>query len=205
MKGILLVAMLVLAGCSSGETETVEITTTVQATTTVEAAAPTVATTTTTTAPEPAGNDPDDVEGQLDIRNLNATRKGDLLAVSLTTYEPWSSNVLVGPAFGEQGANRITIFYDVDLDGRADYRGRMIWGDGELALRLSGSGSEFEPIPVERPNNVTAQFVHPVDVFFVPLGGSSEVDIQIRAKSLYNGQEDKAPDAGKWLGVPFNP
>jgi hypothetical protein len=201
MKGILLVVLLVLTGCSSSETETVEITTTVQATTTVEAAAPTVATTTAA----PAGNDPDDVDGQLDIRNLNATRTGDLLAVSLTTYEPWSSNVLVGPALGEQGPNRITIFYDVDLDGQADYRGRMIWGDGELALRLSGSGSEFEPIPIERPDNVTAQFVHPVDVFFVPSGGSSEVDIQIRAKSLYNGQEDKAPDAGKWLGVPFNP
>jgi hypothetical protein len=201
MKGILLVVLLVLAGCSSSETETVEITTTVQATTTVEAVAPTVATTTTA----PAGNDPDDVDGQLDIRNLNATRTGDLLAVSLTTYEPWSSNVLVGPALGEQGPNRITIFYDVDLDGQADYRGRMIWGDGELALRLSGSGSEFEPIPIERPNNLTAQFVHPVDVFFVPSGGSSEVDIQIRAKSLYNAQEDKAPDAGKWLRVPFNP
>jgi hypothetical protein len=201
MKGILLVVLLVLAGCSSSETETVEITTTVQATTTVEAVAPTVATTTAA----PAGNDPDDVDGQLDIRNLNATRTGDLLAVSLTTYEPWSSNVLVGPALGEQGPNRITIFYDVDLDGRADYRGRMIWGDDELALRLSGSGSEFEPIPIERPDNLTAQFVHPVDVFFVPSGGSSEVDIQIRAKSLYNGQEDKAPDVGKWLRVPFNP
>jgi hypothetical protein len=201
MKGILLVVLLVLAGCSSSETETVEITTTVQATTTVEAVAPTVATTTAA----PAGNDPDDVDGQLDIRNLNATRTGDLLAVSLTTYEPWSSNVLVGPALGEQGPNRITIFYDVDLDGQADYRGRMIWGDDELALRLSGSGSEFEPIPIERPDNLTAQFVHPVDVFFVPSGGSSEVDIQIRAKSLYNGQEDKAPDVGKWLRVPFNP
>jgi hypothetical protein len=200
MKGILLVVLLVLAGCSSGETETVEITTTVQATTTVEALPPTVATTTAALA----GNDPDDVDGQLDIRNLNATRTGDLLAVSLTTYEAWSSNVLVGPALGEQGPNRITIFYDVDRDGQADYRGRMIWGDGELALRLSGSGSEFEPIPIERPDNVTAQFVHPVDVFFVPSGGSSEVDIQIRVKSLYNGQEDKVPDAGKWLRVPFN-
>jgi len=125
--------------------------------------------------------------------------------VSLTTYEPWNSSVLAGPAPGEQGANRITILYDVDFDGQADYRSRMIWGDGALALRLSGSGSEFEPIPVERPNNVTVQFVHPVDFFFVPSGGSSDVDLQIRVQSLYNGQEDKAPDAGMWLGVPFSP
>jgi hypothetical protein len=199
MKGVLLLAVLALAGCSSGGTETVEITTTVEATTTVKGPAPTVGTTTT------APTDPDDVEGQLDIRDLNATRTGDLLAVSLTTYEPWNSSVLAGPAVGEQGANRITILYDVDLDGQADYRGRMIWGDGALALRLSGSGSEFEPIPVERPDNVTVQFVHPVDFFFVPTGGSSDVDLQIRLRTLYSGQEDEAPDAGMWLGVPFNP
>jgi hypothetical protein len=203
MKRVLLVALLGLVGCSSGGTETVEITTTVQVTTTVEAAAPTVAT--TTAAPKPAGNDPDDVDGQLDIRNLNATRTGDLLAVSLKTYEPWSSNVLVGPGPNRGGPNRLTIFYDIDLDGFPDYRGKIIYSGGALSLYLTGEGQAFEPIPVERPNNVTAQFVHPVDVFFVPSGGSSEVDIQIRARSLYNGQEDKAPDAGKWLGVPFNP
>jgi hypothetical protein len=198
MKGVLLVAMLVLAGCSSSETETVEITTTIQATTTVEAAAPTVATTTT----PPAGNDPDDVDGQLDIRDLNATRTGDLLAVSLKTYEPWSSNVLVGTPL-KAGTNQLTISYDVDLDGTADYRGRVIYAGGALSVFISGSGSEFEPIPVERPNDRTAQFVHPVDVFFLD-AGSSEADIQIRAKTLYNGQEDRAPDSG-WLKVPFNP
>ena len=202
MRGTLLVAVLLLAACSSGETETVEITTTtVQATTTVEAAAPTVAMTTTA----PAGSDPDDVDGQLDIRNLNATRIDDLLAVSLTTYEPWSSNVLVGPGPNRYGPNRLTIFYDIDLDGTPDYRGKIVYSGGELSVYLTGEGQAFEPIPVERPNNVTAQFVHPVDVLFVPSGGSSEVDVQIRVKSLYNGQEDKAPDAGKWLGVPFNP
>jgi hypothetical protein len=203
MKGVLLVAMLVLAGCSSGQTETVEITTTVQATTTVEAAPPTVAA--TTTAPAPTGSDPDDVDGQLDIRNLNATRTGDLLAVSFTTYEPWSANVLVGPGPNRYGPNRLTIFYDIHLDGTPDHRGKIVYSGGELSVYITGEGQAFEPIPVERPNNVTAQFVHPVDVLFVPSGGSSEVDIQIRAKSLYNGQEDKAPDAGKWLGVPFNP
>jgi hypothetical protein len=202
MKRLLLAALLALAGCSSGGTETVEMTTTVQVTTTVEAQSPTLA---TTTSAEPAGNDPDEVEGQLDVRNLNTTRTGDLLAVSLSTYEPWSSNVLVGPGPNRYGPNRLTILYDIDLDGAPDYRGKIVYSGGELSLYLTGEGQAFEPVPVERPNNVTAQFVHPVDVFFVPSGGSSDVDVQIRLRSLYNGQEDEAPDAGKWLRVPFSP
>jgi hypothetical protein len=194
MRRALLVAVLLVAGCSSGETQTVEVTTTAEVTTTVEA--PTV-------APKPVGNDPDDVDGQLDIRDLNATRTGDLLAVSLKTYEAWSSNVLVGTPL-KAGTNQLTISYDVDLDGRADYRGRVIFAGGALSVFISGSGSQFEPIPVERPNDKTAQFVHPVDVFFASSGSASVTDIQIRAKSVYNGHEDRAPDSG-WLGVPFNP
>jgi hypothetical protein len=200
MRRALLLAVLVMAGCGSGKAETGEITTTVEVTTTVEAAPPP---STTTTAPKPAGNDPDDVDGQLDMRDLNATRTGDLLAVSLKTFEPWSSNVLVGTPL-KAGTNQLTILYDVDLDGEADYRGKVIFAGGALSVFISGSGSEFEPIPVERPNDETAQFVHPVDVFFVSSGASSESDIQIRAKSLYNGQEDRAPDSG-WLEVPFGP
>jgi hypothetical protein len=191
-------AVLVVAGCGSGSTQTVEITTTVQETTTVEAPAPTGA---TTTAPKPAWNDPDDVDGQLDIRDLNATRTGDLVAVSLKTYEPWSSNVLVGSPL-KVGPNRLTVYYDLDLDGHADRRGRIIFAGSRLSIFLSGGGQQFEPVPVERPNDVTAQYVHPVDIFFV--NASSDVDIQIRAESVYNGQKDRAPDHG-WILVPFNP
>jgi hypothetical protein len=192
---------LALPGCSSGGTETVEVTTTLQVTTTVEGA-PTIE---TTTGPEIPTTDPDDVSGRLDVRNLNATRTGGLLAVSLTTYEPWNSSVLAGPGGTEQGPNRITILYDVDLDGRADYRGRMIWAGSVLSLFIAGSGSQFEPVQVERSDNHTAQFVHPVDVFFPAAGAPTDVDIQIRAQTIYEGQEDEAPDDGQWLGVPFNP
>jgi hypothetical protein len=121
---------LALAGCSSGGAETVEVTTTLQVTTTVEGAP----TTETTTGPDIPTTDPDDVKGRLDVRNLNATHTAGLLAVSLTTYEPWNSSVLAGPGGAEQGPNRITILYDVDLDGKADYEGRMIWAGGVLSL-----------------------------------------------------------------------
>ena len=196
----MVIAALVLAGCSSGSTETVEVTTTQQVTTTV-AAAPTIE---TTTGPEIPTTDPDDVRGRLDVRNLNATRTGDLLAVSLTTYEAWNSSVLAGPGGPMQGANRITIHYDVDLDGRSDYVGRVTWTGGALSLFISGSGSQFEPVPVERPDNHTVQYVHPADVLF-PAGAATDVDVQVRAETVYGGQVDEAPDDGRWLGVPFNP
>jgi hypothetical protein len=194
-------ALLTLAGCSSGSTETVEVTMTRQVTTTVEAA-PTVE---TTTGPEIPTTDPDDVPGRLDVRNFNATRTGALLAVSLTTYESWNSSVLAGPGGAAQGANQVTILYDVDLDGKPDYRGRMIWSGGTLSLFISGSGSQFEPVPLERPDNHTVQYVHPADVLFVSFDRPIRADIQLRAETVYEGQTDEAPDDGQWLGVPFNP
>ena len=188
-----------VAGCGSGSTETVQVTTTVHVTTTVEAQPTTSEATTTTT--QPAALDPDDVPGQLDLRDLTATRHGDLISVSVKTYDPWSSNVLVGSPT-DVGPNRLTVFYDIDLDGHSDRRGRIIFAGGRLSLFLSGGGQQFEAVPVERPNNVTAQYVHPVDIFFVDT--SSQTDIQVRVKSFYNGEEDRAPDHG-WVGVPFNP
>jgi hypothetical protein len=198
VRRVVLLGLLVVAGCGSGSTETVDVTTTVQQTTTVEAPATSTA---TTTAPKPAGNDPDDVDGQLDVRDLNATRTGDLIAVSLKTYDPWSSNVLVGSPV-KVGPNRLTVYYDLDLDGRADRRGRVIFAGNKLSIFLSGGGQQFEAVPVERPNDVTAQYVHPVDIFFV--SGSSDIDLQIRAESVYNGQTDRVPDQG-WIRVPFKP
>lgn len=188
-----------MAGCGSGSTETVQVTTTVDVTTTVEAPATTSEATTTTT--QPAALDADDVPGQLDIRDLTAKRNGDLISVSVKTYDPWSSNVLVGSPT-EVGPNRLTVYYDIDLDGHSDRRGRIIFAGGQLSLFLSGGGQQFEAVPVERPNNVTAQYVHPVDIFFVDT--SSQTDIQVRVASFYNGVADRAPDHG-WVGVPFNP
>ena len=199
----MLVAVLVLSACGSGGDATT-VTTTVSETITVSAP-PTTAESTTSSAAtttEKPSFDPDDVDGQLDIRDLTAKRTGGLLAVSLKTYEPWSANVLVGPAPNKTGPNRLVILYDIDLDGEPDYRGKIIYFGGTLSLYITGQGQAFEPIPVERPNNVTAQYVHPVDVFF---SGSSKKDIQIQARSVYNGQQDKAPDDGMWLGVPYNP
>jgi hypothetical protein len=201
---LILLAVLVLSACGSGGNATT-VTTTVSQTVTVAAPPPTTESTTsaaTTTAENPSF-DANDVDGQLDIRDLTAKRTGDLLAVSLKTYEPWSANVLVGPGPNQAGPNRLVILYDVNFDGVPDYRGKIVFVGGTLSLYITGRGQAFEPVPVERPNNVTAQYVHPADVFFP--SGSSKKDIQIQARSFYNGQQDKAPDDHMWLGVPYNP
>ena len=195
-----LVAIASLAACSldNGDADTIqaEKTTTAEVTTGVE-------------PPEQPGvaQDPDDVTSPLDFETVSAVRTGDLLAVSLTTYEEWGDEVLFGPRLDRPGPNRLTVLYDIDLDGRADYTGKIIFAEGTLSVVIAGRGQAFEPVPVERPDGAIAQFVHPVDVFFVVLGQDeveSDVDIQLAFESTVEGAKDRAPDRG-WLLVAVGP
>jgi hypothetical protein len=195
-----LIAVAVLASCSfddgNGETVRAEQTTTAEVTTDAE-------------PPEQPGlgEDPDDVTSPLDLEAVSAVRTGDLLAVSLTTYEEWGDEVLSAPRLGRPGPNRLTVLYDVDLDARADYSGEIVFAEGVLSVAIAGRGQAFEPVPVERPEDATAQFVHPVDVLFVVLGQEeveSDVDIQLAFESVVDGAKDRAPDRG-WMLVAVGP
>jgi hypothetical protein len=193
------IAVVALAACGGGGTETVEVTLTVHVTTTVEAPPPTTSEGTTTEAP--AGTDPDDVSGSLDIRDFKARRNGALITITLSSYEGWDDSVLTGDPL-DPGPNTMTVLYDVDLDGKTDYRAKIIFAGGRLSAFISGSGSQFEPIPVRRLDASTVRFTHPVDIFAkLPPNG----DLQLRAQTVFEGEEDRAPDDGQWLGVPFNP
>jgi hypothetical protein len=198
-----LLLLLVLTACGGSGTTTVEVTTTVHVTTTTTETG-TAATSEPTTIEEPAGTDPDDVGGGLDIRDFTAERSGDLLSISLSTYEAWDESVLTGPAPNKPGPNKFSFLYDIDLDGVTDFRARLVFVGGELSAYISGPGTQLEPVPIERPDDFTLQFVHPVDVFFQTPDSDSSVDIQLQARSVFAGQLDRAPDSG-WLGVPFNP
>lgn len=196
-----LIAVAVLASCSfddgGGETVPAEQTTTAEVTTDSE-------------PPEQPGlgEDPDDVTSPLDLESVSAVRTGDLLAVSLTTYEEWGDEVLSAPRLGRPGPNRLTVLYDVDLDGRVDYTGEIVFAEGALSISIAGRGhGVFEPVPVERPEDATAQFVHPVDVLFVVLGQEeieSDVDIQLAFESVVDGAKDRAPNRG-WMLVAVGP
>lgn len=167
---------------------------------------PTVATTAATeTVSEPGlGEDLNDVGGPLDLELASAVRIGDLLAVSVTTYEGWKDDLLAGPMLDKQGPNRLTILYDTDLDDRADYTGKVVFAEGALSLVIAGEGQAFEPIPVERPDDATAQAVHPVDVFLVQAEGEGETDIQVAIESSAAGFKDRIPAEG-WILVPVAP
>jgi hypothetical protein len=196
-----LVATLVAGGCSDNGDEADNGAATER--TTVE----------TTTADENLPDEPgvaedgNDVGGPLDLEVASAVRTGDLLAVSVTTYEPWADEVLKGPRLDRQGPNRLTVLYDIDLDGRADYTGKVIFAKGALSLVLAGEGQAFEPVPVERPDDATAQFIHPVDVFFIVAGEAeiaSDADIQVAVESRALGFRDRIPARG-WILVAFAP
>ena len=194
----LCLALFVAAGCSGEGDEPDAVPTSTGAT--VE---------TTTAADQPPGvaEDLNDVGGPLDLERATAVRTGDLLAVSITTYEAWEDDLLTGPSFDKQGPNRLTVLYDTDLDDRADYTGKIVFTEGTLSLVIAGEGQAFEPIPAERPDDVTAGAIHPVDVFFVALGEEeieSETDIQVAVESSAVGFKDRIPAEG-WLLVPFGP
>jgi hypothetical protein len=196
---LLVVLLVVLVGGCSGDGEETD---TGVATTETTAAGE-------TTPPEQPGlaEDGNDVGGPLDLEMASAVRTGDLLAVSVTTFEPWTDDVLTGPRRDRQGPNRLTVLYDVDLDGRADYTGKVIFAGKALSLVLSGEGQAFEPVPVERPDDATAQFIHPVDVLFVVAGETeveSDADIQVAVESRALGFRDRIPAEG-WILVAFAP
>ncbi|MEX2464976.1 MAG: hypothetical protein WD428_03770 [Gaiellaceae bacterium] len=201
MKALLagVVFAVVLAGCAEGGEE---------AGTTQAAQTHTVASTTTPSTTEDmsaVGQDPDDAEGPLDLKLIEARREADLLRLEFQMWEPWDEAVLESPSLLVPGTNRLTLFYDVDLDGRIDYRGRFIFSEGVLSLVISGSGQAFEPVPVNRLDNDVVSVVHAVDVFFVVLGEAeieSEVDLQVAMRSEFGGVADRAPDEG-WIRVPF--
>ena len=189
-----LVATIAVAACSSGSDEGAKTATdeTTTETTVVEETPPPV---------QPGlAEDPDDVTGPLDLMSLSAVRTGDLLAVSLTTYERWDEDVLAGPRLDRPGPNRLVVAYDVDLDGKRDYVGEIVFAEGALTLVIEGLGQSFEPVPVERPDDRTAQFVHPADVLSLPTEGSDE-DIHVAVTSVFEGTNDSA---GPVL-VPFAP
>ena len=156
----------------------------------------------------PAGaiaGDPRDTGGKLDLRSVKAVQDGTLLRLTVSTYGPWASKLLKTGGNGRTGPrpglNTLVVNYDVNGDGRTDYRGRIVYRGG-LYVLITGKGKALEPVPVSRPTSSSASFTHPVDVLF-PEGAQSPRKLRLAVVSLYR-KRDRAPNKG-WLTVSFGP
>ena len=92
--------------------------------------------------------DPRDVGGKLDLRSVKVAREGSLLRVTISTYGPWASKLLQNSGTGHSGPrpgiNALTVYYDVNGDGSADFTGRIVYRgkgyDHNWVLNKSGDG-----------------------------------------------------------------
>jgi hypothetical protein len=141
-------------------------------------------------------HDPKDTGGKLDLETVNATRQGHALSVAVTTYGTWPSSLLA-----HSGGNRIKVLFDTDNDGTAEYIGSIVDLQGNLNMIIRGQGSEFEPIPVTRPDDNTALVKVPGDFAANPVHA-----YQLAVKSVFvpaSGptKVDRAPNTG-WIAIP---
>ena len=147
--------------------------------------------------------DPRDVGGKLDLRSVKAARDGGLLRLTISTYGPWASKLLqnsdTGHAVPRPGINALTVYYDVNGDGSADFTGRIVYRGG-LYVWISGRGRVFEPVQVRRPSSSSASFTYPAGVLF-PAGTPTPKTVRLAVVSLYQ-KRDRAPNRG-WLPVVF--
>lgn len=152
-----------------------------------------------------AVSDPRDPAGQLDLRRLVAIqeKRTGPLGVTITTWAAWDRSVLAG-----SGSNRLMVLFDTNGDGRAEYEGRIVLSSGELVLLISGSGSQFEPLPVGRPNRTTLTLVVPGSS--PPNPADRRVRIAVQSVYVKKGTScaarcvDRIPDAG-WLTAGARP
>lgn len=149
--------------------------------------------------------DPRDAGGKLDFKSAKAVREGSLIHFSIATYDGWASKILQGGGMGNSGPlagqNRLTVLYDRNGDGKADYTGRMIYWQKSLALWISGRNSNFEPLPVRRLDTKNAFFTHPVDIFFKTPKGTKTLGIAVTSR--YEGARDRIPNSG-WMKVVYH-
>jgi hypothetical protein len=152
--------------------------------------------------------DPRDAGGKLDLRKAVAVRDGSILRLTIRTYTKWPSGLLkgkIGPSGPIGGRNQLTVLYDVNKDGRADYKGRILYFHGSLSEWIKGRHSSFEPVPVKRPNGKSAALRHPVDVFYKTPGKKT---LRLKVTSVDRDDcsracRDRIPNHG-WMPVVFH-
>ena len=124
--------------------------------------------------------DQDDARGRLDMRELKYGKReaGSFLKIRVLFYEGWPPRVLKPEERSSFG-----VLFNVDGDPQPEYRGSILFRDGDLAARIRGQGETLIRA-VARPNPATARFVVPGDSGPNPKGG----EIGLRTRTVFFGR-----------------
>ena len=145
--------------------------------------------------------DPDDMTGPLDVRELVWTDKGDdVHTFRLTTDDNWHCNYI-------SKLSKMLWYFDGRGDRGMDLIGKVRCLDPqdaprELVMFLSGEKNSYEPIPIKKPNNHTMRVTFSFDI---PELRGPHVDVVIRVRdgvgegcTSEHKCIDRAPDDGRW-------
>ncbi|MEA2580742.1 MAG: hypothetical protein QOE83_1634 [Actinomycetota bacterium] len=142
-------------------------------------------------------SDPADSTGPMDVRFFAAVKTSPSADMYLTIglYSPLVNGVPVAP-------DEIAVFFDVNNDGGADFKGVIRWHAGVHALRMKmydlGGSSPFPLIKVThpRPRTVRVRLVHGAPW---NLTGYQQLYLFANSCATMCGH-DRAPDTG-WVST----
>ncbi|MFN2542964.1 MAG: hypothetical protein ABR600_00125 [Actinomycetota bacterium] len=134
--------------------------------------------------------DPNDAAGPLDLHVLRVDQSSNgILHVRISLYHGWNKTIV-----SKGGPDRWFVYFDIDSSPGWEYRGRISYSNGDLALSIKGNNSNFEPLPVKKPTAKALQFTVPGGAQMTPDG------VGIATRTIYVAEDntyfDRAPDTG---------
>jgi len=143
--------------------------------------------------------DPNDVAGKLDLELVKGVRSasGQPITFTIRVQDPFAKTVL-GSA-----AKWVKVFLNVDGDANVDYIGTIKKTGTTLSVYFRGQGSNFEALPVHRPNLRTMRFTVPGGAPLAPNGPVSMIvqSHYVNTTSCDMGCLDVAPNSFAWIAL----
>lgn len=141
-------------------------------------------------------SDPNDVPGKLDLEFVRGFRNasGQPITFTIRMQAPFEKSDLAG-------AKWVKVFLNVDGDANVDYVGTIKKAGTSLGAFFSGQGSNFEGLPVQRPNLRTLRFTVPGGPPLAPNGPVSMI-VQshfVNGTTCILGCLDVAPNSFAWI------
>ena len=138
--------------------------------------------------------------GPLDLSRVSSARRGALLETTIVARAPWRDSLL------RRGV-RLSLLYDVDLDGSADRRDIVSLFNGKLMSWISSLGQGVQRAEVTRRSPTTITVSRDASLFYNRPGQGGQLltsAINVAVVAKWNGRVDRVPNRG-WITVPPPP